>query len=54
MEIEEKLADMPAKEKFKFLYDSLVGYGIPSEVIDELDGTSVVELLEIINGTKKN
>jgi hypothetical protein len=31
-----------------------VNFGIPKEVLDELDGSSIVELLEIVNGSKKN
>lgn len=54
IEMEEKLESMSSKEKFMHIQESLVSYGVPQEVIDELDGSSVIELLEIINGSKKN
>ena len=54
IEMEEKLEKMTSKEKFLFINESLISFGVPQEVIDELDGSSVIELLEIINGSKKN
>jgi len=54
IEMEEKLESMNAKEKFLYIQSSLFSYGVPKEVIEELDGSSVIELLEIINGSKKN
>lgn len=54
LEMEEKLEELPAKAKFIYISECLVNYGIPKEVIEELDGSSIIELLEIVNGTKKN
>lgn len=54
LEMEEKLEALPAKGKFLYIQEVLIEFGIPKEVIEELDGSSIVELLEIINGTKKN
>lgn len=54
VEIEEKMESLTAKEKFFFVRENLIKYGIPAEVVDEMDSSSVLELLEIINGTKKN
>lgn len=54
LEMEEKLEALNSKGKFLFIMESLESYGIPKEVLDELDSGSVIELLEIVNGTKKN
>lgn len=54
LEMEEKLEALPAKGKFLYIQEALVQFGLPMEVIEELDGSSIVELLEIVNGTKKN
>ncbi len=54
IEMEEKLEALGNKEKMLFIKEKLIDYGLPSEVLDELDGDSFVELLSVINGTKKN
>lgn len=54
VEMQEKIELLTAKDKLIFIGESLVNYGIPRDVVDELDGASVLELLEILNGTKKN
>lgn len=54
IDIEEKMASMNTKEKMLFIEGNLIKYGVPQEVINELDSSSVLELLEIVNGTKKN
>jgi hypothetical protein len=54
LEMEEKLEALPAKGKFLYIQDCLVAFGIPKEVLEELDGSSIIELLEIVNGSKKN
>ncbi len=54
IEMQEKIESMSAKEKMIFVAESLVSYGIPKEVVDELDGSSVLEIIEIVNGSKKN
>jgi len=54
IDMQDKMDAMSTKEKMLFITDNLVNYGIPREVVDELDSSSVVEILEIVNGTKKN
>ena len=54
IDMQDKMDQLSAKEKMFYIADCLKNYGIPQEVIDELDGSSVVEILEIVNGTKKN
>lgn len=54
IEMEEKLEALGNKEKMLFIKEKLIEYGLPSEVLDELDGDAFVELLSVINGTKKN
>ena len=38
----------------KHIKNYLIESGLTAEIIDDLDGDSMIELLEIINGTKKN
>ena len=54
LEMEEKLETLDAKGKLLYIVESLELYGIPKEVSDELDSGSIIDLLEIINGSKKN
>ena len=54
IELEEKISSLSAKEKIMFVHEKLISYGIPNEVLNELDGDSYIELMEIVNGTKKN
>jgi len=54
IEMEEKIEVMNTKEKLLFIHDRLVSYGIPPEVLDDLDGDCYLELLEIVHGSKKN
>lgn len=54
LEMEEKLESLDAKGKLLYIVESLELYGIPKEVIEELDSGSIVDLLEIVNGSKKN
>ena len=54
IEMEDSINALSSKEKFVFIKKNLVSYGVPEEVVDELDGTSISELLEYINGSKKN
>lgn len=54
IEMEDRINALSSKEKFVFIKKNLVSYGVPEEVVDELDGTSISELLEYINGSKKN
>lgn len=54
LEMQEKLDSLDAKGKLLFVMESLESYGIPKDVLDELDSGSIIDLLEIVNGTKKN
>jgi hypothetical protein len=54
LEMEEKLETFTTKEKFKYIMESLEKYGVPADVLEELDSGAIIELLEIVNGTKKN
>lgn len=54
MEIEDAIESMKPMDKLKFIKAKLSQYGIPEPVLDELDGDAFVELLEVINGSKKN
>ena len=54
VDIEEKMASMSPKEKVLFVHSRLIEYGIPEEVLNDLDSDAYVELIEVINGTKKN
>ena len=54
IEMQEKLDTLNTSEKFQYIKGNLVTSGIPAEIVDDLDGDSMIELLEIINGTKKN
>ena len=54
IEMEDKLEGLNAKAKFLYIMESLQKYGIPQEVLDELDSGAVIEILEIVSGTKKN
>jgi len=54
LEMEETLEKLGNKEKMLFIRDKLIDYGVPSEVLDELDGDALTELISVINGTKKN
>lgn len=54
IEMQDKIDALSSKEKMIFVAECLKNYGLPQEIIDELDGSSVVEILEIVNGTKKN
>lgn len=54
MAMEDSMESMKPMEKLRFIKGNLINYGIPESVLDELDGDSFVELLEVINGSKKN
>jgi hypothetical protein len=54
VEMEEKLESLQSKEKMLYIQSKLIEYGLPKEVLDELDGDAFVELISVINGTKKN
>lgn len=54
VEMEEKLESLANKEKMLYIQEKLIEYGLPKEVLDELDGDAFVELISVINGTKKN
>lgn len=54
LETQEKVEGLNPTEKFKYIRQSLIDCGIPEAVIDDLDGESMVELIEIVNGSKKN
>jgi len=54
IELEESMAGASTKEKFVQIEKSLVNYGVPPELVSELDSEAMLELLEIINGAKKN
>lgn len=54
VEMEDALENMTAKEKLNYIHERLVSYGIPSEVLDNLDGDSYLELIEIVHASKKN
>lgn len=54
IEMEEKMEALSAKGKFMFIMECLENYGIPKQVLEELDSSAVIEILEIVNGTKKN
>lgn len=54
IEMEEKIEGLNSKEKLKYVHSKLISYGIPEEVLNDLDGDSYIELMEIVNGTKKN
>lgn len=53
-ELQDKLESLSAKEKFDAIKENLVASGLPEEVMNDMDADSVIELLEIVNGTKKN
>lgn len=52
--MEDAVSAMKPKEKVKYIEGKLVSYGIPLEVLNELDGDAYVELMEVVHGTKKN
>ncbi len=54
LEMDESTAGLSTKEKMLKIADNLASYGVPLDVIHSLDMGSVTELLEIINGSKKN
>ena len=54
MEIEEAIETMKPMEKLKFVKTKLMQYGIPEQTLDDLDGDAFIELIEVINGSKKN
>jgi hypothetical protein len=54
LEMEESMEKLDTKGKFINIMESLEKYGIPKEVLEDLDSSSVIEILEIVNGTKKN
>lgn len=54
VEMQDKLETLTAAEKFLFIKKNLIESGIPEEVIDDMDGDNMIELLDIINGSKKN
>lgn len=54
MAMEETIAGMNNKEKLVYVKNKLISYGIPESVLDELDGDAFVELMEVVNGSKKN
>lgn len=54
MEMEEAVESMKPREKLNYVRGKLISYGIPEAVLDELDGDAFVELMEVINGSKKN
>jgi len=54
IEMQEKIESLSSLEKFKYTKQVIIEAGIPELVIDDLDADSVIELLSIINGTKKN
>lgn len=54
IDMEEKIESMNVKEKLVFIRDRLISYGIPGEVLDELDGDAYLELLDIVHNSKKN
>lgn len=45
---------MLMSKKTELLFEKLVSYGIPESVLNELDYDAFLELMEIINGSKKN
>lgn len=54
IDMQEKLQALPAEEKFKYISKFLADTGIPEDVLGDMDADSVIELLEVINGSKKN
>lgn len=54
VEMQDKLETLSSAEKFNFIKKNLIESGIPEEVIDDMDGDNMIELLDIINGSKKN
>lgn len=53
-EMQEKLSSLTDKERTDSMVNQLTSCGIPLEIIDQLDPDSLVELISIVNGTKKN
>ena len=45
IDIEEKTDALTPKEKVHFIHEKLVSYGIPDEVLNELDSDAYIELL---------
>jgi len=54
IEYQEKLQSLNNLEKFQAVKQNLMDCGLPEEVINDLDHDSMIELIEIINGSKKN
>lgn len=54
LEMEESMEKLDTKGKFIHIMKALVNYGIPEDVLQELDSSAVIEILEIVNGSKKN
>jgi hypothetical protein len=54
MEMEETIETMKPKQKLAYIKEKLISFGIPEAVLDELDGDAFVELMEVVNGSKKN
>jgi hypothetical protein len=54
IEMQEKMASLSENEKLMFIVEILEKCGISKAATDELDGDSLLQLLEILNGSKKN
>lgn len=54
VEFDEATEKMSNKEKLVFVQGRLVAYGIPQDVLDELDYDAYIELIEVVHGSKKN
>ena len=54
VEMQEKMESLNEKEKALFVSEKLVSYGIPQEVLNELDTDAYIELITLVNGSKKN
>ena len=54
LEDEEKVESMNSKEKTHYVKRNLIRYGIPEDVVDQLDTSAVSQIIEHVTGSKKN
>ncbi len=54
VDMQDKIEELDGKAKLNYIKDVIVSVGIPGEVVDDMQSESVLELLEIITGAKKN
>jgi len=53
-EMQERIQGLSDKERTAYMVSQIVACGIPEDVIDQLDSDSLIDLISIVNGTKKN